>query len=135
MAVVFISPKQKQKNFLLGIIVVFFLFLGVFSSAVFFVPIKRADTGLVFNKPKVDINMSVFDTEKFKILEPIVEIKLQFDYKATTPDGKKIQGSISAASQEEAINALKSKNLKVAEIRELEAGRDNPFIPYFEVKK
>lgn len=131
MAVVFISPKQRQKVFFMGITIIFLLFLAVAASVIFFSKPKEASQALVFNKPKVSVNLKVFDSEQFKNLQPFVEMQMQFSYSAVTKKGKQVNGFISAVSLDDARKVLESTGLSVVSIKEMEIGRDNPFTPYY----
>lgn len=133
MAVVFISPKQKQKMFFWGITAVFLLFIVSVSFLVFLSEPKQPTQTVAYNKSKVNVDMSVFDTDQFKKLQPIAEMKIQYSYKATTKDNKPKNGSISAGSEEEARTILEKKGLTVSEIKEVNPGRKNPFVPYYQV--
>ena len=131
MAVVFISPKRRQKVFFMAITAVFSLLLIIIASIVFFSQPKPSESQLVFNKPKVNINFGIFDTEDFKNLKNFGEMDLQFTYTAATKDGKKTQGLITAVSLDEARKLLESMSLSIISIQEAEIGRENPFIPYY----
>ena len=102
MAVIFISPKQRQKMFFLGITAVFLLFLTAVSLIVFLSKPKEVPPALVFNKPKVNIDMKIFDSEQFKNLQLFPEVKIQYSYKANTKDNKLRTGFIYAASTDKA---------------------------------
>lgn len=132
MAVVFISPKQRQKMFFLVITVMFILFLVVISLGVFLSKPSEVSTVLVFNKPKVDINMKIFDLDQFKNLQPFPEMQIQYSYKATTADNKSENGFISAVSIDQARALLQSMGLNASEIKESGIGRDNPFASYYQ---
>lgn len=131
MAVVFISPKQRQRMFFMGIAVIFLLFLLVVSLGVFLSKPNEVLPELVFNKPKVNINMDVFDSEQFKNLQPFIEMKTQYSYKARTRNNKLQSGFISAVSIEQAKDILEGMGLTVLELEEAEIGRENPFTPYY----
>ncbi len=131
MAVVFISPKQKQRTFFVGTTIVFLLFLAVVFAGVFFSEPKESSFIPVFNKAKVSIDMSVFSSNQFKNLQPFTEMQRQYSYKAMTSANKIKTGIIFANSLEDAKKALEEAGLKVSEIEEVEVGRDNPFIPYY----
>jgi type II secretory pathway component PulF len=60
-------------------------------------------------------------------------MELQFAYHALTKDNKTIQGYISAASAEEARKTLEAMNLSILDIQEAKIGRDNPFVPYYQI--
>ena len=132
MAVVFISPKQRQKVFFLGITVIFLLFLVFISLVVFFSKPKQASTVLVFNKAKVSIDMAIFDLDQFKNLQPFTEMQTQFVYSAVTKDKKPVAGFITAASVNDAQKVLEGLGMTSINLKEAEIGRDNPFEPYYQ---
>jgi len=131
MAIVFISPKQRQKTFFIGITAIVLLFLIVVALSVFLAKPKEIPPELVFNKPKVDINLTVLDSDQFKELEPFSEMEVQFSYSAVTEKGKNVTGIISAVSESAARKALEEMKLTIAEIKEIKIGRENPFVPYY----
>jgi hypothetical protein len=131
-AVVFISPAHRQKMFFMGITMVFLLILIIISLGVFLAKPSEVSTVLVFNKPKVNIDMGVFSSDQFKNLQPFTQMEIQYSYKATTKDGKSVSGFISANSKDEAQSVLTGRGLNVSELKEAEIGRDNPFIPYYQ---
>jgi len=133
MAVVFISPKQKQKVFFMGITVILLLFLASLSFGVFTSKPKEVSSSLVFNKPKVDIDMHVFDTDQFKDLHPFPEMKTLFMYKTSDKKNKVEVGYIPAYTIEEARAALENMQLTIVDLKEAEIGRDNPFTPYYQL--
>lgn len=95
---------------------------------------KEAQTSLVFNKPKINVDMKIFDSEQFKSLQPFGEIELQFSYIAAAEKQKPVTGFISAASLEQARLILADMGLKITEIKEVGIGRENPFTPYYQSK-
>jgi hypothetical protein len=129
MAVVFISPKQRQKMFLIGIISGVALFFVIVALLIIFSKPKESYSELVFNKPKVTIDFSVFDSEQFKNLEPFSGLKVQFFYKAKINNEEK-EGMIFANSMEDAKKELENLGYVVILVEETEAGRDNPFEDY-----
>jgi regulator of protease activity HflC (stomatin/prohibitin superfamily) len=132
MAVVFISPKQRQRVFFLGITVLFLLFLLAVSLGVFLAKPKEVLPTMVFNRPKVDINMGIFDSPQFKALQPFSEMQIQYAYTATTKEGQQKTGFITAVSVDAAQEILKSSGLTVNSMQETEIGRENPFVPYYQ---
>lgn len=132
MAVVFISPKKRQQMFFIGITAIFLLILVFIAFLVFLSQPHPVAPELVFNKPKVNINFDVLDSEQFKNLLPYAEMETQFAYTATTKDGKSVEGLVSAVSVEEAKKNLEDIDLTVVEIKEVEIGRENPFSPYYQ---
>jgi len=133
MAVVFISPKQRQRTFFMIITAVFVLFLIIVSSGVFLSEPKDVSSNLVFNKPKVNIDMGVFESDKFKSLEKFNEMENQYSYRASDKKNKQEVGFISAVSADEAKKELESRGLVVIDLRQVELGRTNPFVPYYEI--
>jgi hypothetical protein len=131
MAVVFISPKKRQKTFFMWISGGFVLLLIFISLAVFLSKPPEVQPELVFNKPKVTIDFSILDSEKFKNLEPLMEMLSQYRYTATTSKGKPVEGVVSATSVEDAKRIIESRSLLVSNIKEVQIGRDNPFSPYY----
>lgn len=132
MAVVFISPKQRQKTFFMAITFIFVLFLALISVGIFSAKPKQVLPALVFNRPKVNIDMTIFDSDQFKNLETFSQMQTQYSYKAVNEANEPKTGFISATSIEEARQILTGMNLTVSEITEAEIGRDNPFIPYYQ---
>ena len=132
MAVVFISPKQRQKMFFVGITIVFLLVLIVISFGVFLAKPTEVSPVLVFNKPKVNIDMKVFNSDQFKKLQPFTEMQMQYSYQGTTSDGKSQSGFITATSIDEARTMLTSMGLTIIQLQEAEVGRDDPFTPYYQ---
>lgn len=119
--------------FFLAITIITLLFLTAISLGVFLSKPDESSVVLVFNKPKVNIDMGVFDLDQFKDLQEFSEMKIQFSYKAVDNKKKPQTGFVSASSEDEARASLKAQGLTVSEIKEVETGRDNPFIPYYTV--
>lgn len=134
MAVVFISPKKRQRVFLMGIVAVLAIFVLFVALMVFFSQPKIVASELIFNKPKVNIDFSVFDSQQFKDLILFEDIKVQFYYLATTERQKTIEGFIVAVSMEDARQILEGMNLQIMKLEEAKIGRDNPFIPYYQTE-
>jgi len=132
MAVVFISPKQRQKMFLMAISVALVLFLALATLGISLSRPEGNQVPVVFNKPKVSIDFKILDSEEFKSLEPFSKMELQFFYQAADGKGGETQGYISAFSLAEAIKILENMNLTVLNIQEAQIGRDNPFAPYYQ---
>jgi len=131
MAIVFISPKERQRTFFVAITIIFLLLLASLFLGVFIVEPKPNKSLIVFNRPKVDINTSVFDTPQFKSLQPMPKMDIQYAYEATNRFRRTETGFITATSKEEATNVLKERGLTVVDIKEVQPGRDNPFVPYY----
>src|SRR3989344_5320630 len=118
MAVVFISPKQRQKTFFLGITVIFLLFLAAVGFAVFLSQPKPVSPEIVFNKPKISIDTKIFDSEQFKNLQPFAEMKIRFAYTARTTQGESETGIITAVSENEAKKILEDAGMAVIDLKE-----------------
>ncbi|MCX6719853.1 MAG: hypothetical protein NTV36_01985 [Candidatus Staskawiczbacteria bacterium] len=134
MAVVFISPKKRQKTLMLVIIGGFLVLLIIISSGVLLSPPKEVSPELIFNKPKVDINIKIIDSDQFKNLQAFTEMDVQYIYEARTADKKQKTGSVTAVSEDEARAMLESMGLTVTKLEKSKVGRDNPFIPYYQNK-
>lgn len=132
MAVVFISPRQRQKVFFTGITIAFLLFLLIVFFGVFTAKPESISSTLVLNKPKVSIDMSIFDSDQFKNLQPFAEMETMYSYKALNRKRKPEAGFLSAVSRESAEAILQGRGLVISELKEVEIGRDNPFVPYYE---
>lgn len=130
MAVVFISPKKRQKKFVIIILVVVLLVLAGVGIAVFWAQPKAPPASVVFNKPKVSLNMDVFNSDQFKQLQLFTEIKMQFAYTAKTSENEQKSGVIEAASEADAREILQGMGLVVLDIKQAGTGRENPFTPY-----
>jgi len=133
-AVVFISPKQRQKMFFMGITIMFLLFLAFISLVVLLSKPQPVSPTLVFNKPKINLDFSILDSEQFEKLESFTKLETQFAYEAVDDKGKITSGLISAVSLDEARKFLESMKLVVTSLKEVEIGRINPFTPYFQVE-
>ena len=117
--------------FFMGITIMFLLFLAVVSVGVFMSKPEETVSRLTFNKPKVNIDIGVFDSDQFKNLQPFTGMETQYSYTAITKSNKTETGFVSAASIDEAKAKLESGGLVVSVIKEVEIGRDNPFVPYY----
>lgn len=129
MAIVFISPKQRQKTFLVGIIITFSLFVIAVSFMVFLAKPEKVSQTLVFNKPKVTVDLKTLDSEVVKNLEPWVVIKTEYQYNAVK-DSEVVEGRIAAESYAKAKKALEDLGFSVNSLEEVKIGRINPFEPY-----
>ena len=133
MAVVFISPKKRQRTFFVVITLGFLILLASISLGVFLSKPKEVSSVVVFNKSKINIDMSIFDSEKFKNLKAVPEMLSQYNYKAVSKNGKVENGFISAISEADATKALNGLGLSVNSLQKSEIGRENPFSPYYQV--
>jgi len=133
MAIVFISPKERQKMFFTGITVLVLLIMLIFSLVVLLARPNPVPQELVFNRPKTDINLQVLDSDQIKNLEPPIQQDLQFKYTATTDKGVKTSGVVTAVSEQEAREMLAGLEMTDIILEEAKIGRDNPFIPYYNI--
>ena len=130
MAVIFISPQKRQREFFIAITIFFALILILISTWAFLSQPSGPETEFVLNKPKINVNFQVLESDQFKNLEPFEMIPLQFSYTAVTSWNKTVTGLISAVSQEEARALLQESGYQVRDLKEVGTGRDNPFEPY-----
>jgi predicted tellurium resistance membrane protein TerC len=130
MAIVFISPKERQKVFILGIVVIFVLFIAVISLIIFLAKPKKMPVELIFEAPKIRINFDVLTSNKIKDLEFLPEIEKEFNYTAKTEKNRPKTGKVAAPSSEEAEEILTALGLSNIALEEIRGGRENPFSPY-----
>lgn len=130
MAVVFISPKKKQRRFFMAALTVFLFLLAAIAFLVLLSQPKSPPPEVVFNKPKVNLDTKVFESEQFKSLQLFAELKMQFAYTAVTSENRNTSGIIFAVSEDEAREKLEDSGMTVISIEQYIMGRENPFIPY-----
>lgn len=130
MAVVFISPKKRQKKFFIAITAMLILFLTFFAISIIPAKPKTVSPKIVLNKANIEINTSIFNQDKFKRLKPFSEMKKQFSYVATGKNKKIEKGVVSAESIKEAREIIEQSGWEVESIKEVNLGRNNPFSPY-----
>lgn len=134
MAIVFISPKKRQGAFLRMIILAFVICMGIIFFIVFFAqPQSSKNVSVEFNKPKVTVDTKVFDSEQFRDLQPFSQMQVQFQYSGFDKKRKSVKGFIAAVSLDEARKILEATGITIVQIKEAEIGRDNPFVPYYEL--
>lgn len=131
MAIVFVSPKQRQKMFFLGITILFLLVLSIIGTVVFFSKPEPTPVEQAFIKPKIKINFEVLDLKQVKGSLLMGRVQEEFAYSAATEKGEQKTGSIFAATMEEAKNILEGLGLISVTLEEVEIGRENPFTPYY----
>ena len=93
MAVVFISPKKRQRVLFTIIGVMFLIIIVIVYFLVFLVKPVNVGSIPVVNLSKANIDLSIFDSKQFQQLQPFIKLN--------------IQGG--------------------------QTGRDNPFVPYYQV--
>lgn len=133
MAIVFVSPKQRQKMFFLGITILFLLFLLAVGLFVFLSPPKTYEPESVFIKPDIKVNFEILDSIEVRDRAIMGRIGREFYYVMKTLDGEEITGNIFAESFEKAEEVLKESGLILVSLEEAEVGRENPFAPYYTV--
>ncbi len=131
MAIVFVSPKQRQKMFFLGITILFLLVLFVVGTFVFFSKPKSIPAEQVFIKPQININFEILDSEQVKGSLLMGRVQQEFTYQSVTDKGKQKSGNIFAASIEEAKKVLEDSGLISVILEKVLIGRENPFTPYY----
>lgn len=131
MAIVFVSPKQRQKMFFLGITILFLLVLFTVVIFVFFSKSKPDPEEQVFKKPEIKINFEILDLEQIKGSLLMERVQEEFTYQLVTNKGEQKSGSIFAASMEEAKKILEDLGLSSITLKKVPIGRENPFIPYY----
>lgn len=130
MAIVFISPKKRQKIVVSSIIGSVLLILIVIAFWVFLAKPRSISPAAVFHAPKIEINFEILDSEKIKNLQVFEGVKKEFTYQGEKGDGTQQTGKVLAASIKEAEEIVKKLNLSKIVIKEPEIGRENPFAPY-----
>lgn len=131
MAIVFISPKQKQKTIIFGIVGIISLVLVIIGLMVFLKKPETVPPEQVFKAPKIEINFEILESDKLKNLEDFEGLKNEFNYQATTKDGELQPGKILAVSRKQAIKSLEDLGFSDIVLEEgIEVGRENPFVIY-----
>ncbi len=131
MAIVFGAAKKKQKLFFWIIIVSFILVLMIISLITFF-PIFKDESSGATSEKSLEINFNIIDSDQVKGLEPFSMEQKEFVYTAKNKYGRQIQGTVSAASQEDAKSNLEKTGLSILNLKEATVGKDQPFIPYYQ---
>jgi hypothetical protein len=130
MAIVFISPKKRQKAFFIAISAILVLFFILFSISIIPSEPKKVSPKIILNKTNIEINTSIFNQDKFKKLQPFSDMKKQFSYRANTKNKKLEEGVISAESADEVREVVEGFGWSVLSIKEIEVGREDPFSSY-----
>lgn len=133
MAIVFVSPKQRQKMFFLGITILFLLLISVVGTVVFFSKPAPTSTETIFKKPNIKIDFTVLDSEQIKESSLMSRIQKEFTYSGITAKGSQESGNIFATTMEEATKTLETKKLTNVSLEEVLVGRENPFTPYYSI--
>lgn len=134
MAIIFVSPKQKQKLFVIAVVSALVFVLVVISLIIFLSKPKAvSDQNFFEKKPEIVIDFSVLEKEQIKLMEIPPRPQMQFDYTATGEGGKFLSGRIVASSEKEALSILESRKISAIQIKKTSVGRINPFLPYYQV--
>lgn len=134
MAIVFISPREKQKLFILGIAGFFLVAIVTISLIVLFAKPKNIQTEEVFHAPKIRINFDILKSARVQNLQLLPGIEKQYTYEAQDSSKKPQTGKITAMSIDGAQQLLTGLGFTQIVLKEAVAGRDNPFVPYYEIK-
>lgn len=132
MAIVFISPKRKQKIFLWVIIAASIVVVALVLALVFLPDFfnKDAPVNVPMLMPTLSINSDILDSNNVKNLEVIGSLPLSFLYVVQDKDGKRSGGTISASSRDDAQAILEGKGYTVVSLQEAGLGRTNPYLLY-----
>ena len=130
MAIVFISPKKRQKTLFFSLIGAVLLVLIIIALRIFLIKPKAIPLERVFKPPKIEINYDILKSARVKNLEIFEGIEKEFNYQGTTETGEIQSGKIKAISEEKALEILEELGLSKIILTELEIGRENPFRIY-----
>lgn len=133
MAIVFVSPKERQHMLILVAITFFVLLVTSISLGVFLAKPKKITRPTTFVEPQIKINMDILTGGNIDKLVLLPELEKQFSYTARTKKGKLQVGKISSPSEEEAKSDLEKMDLVSIILTEIKTGRENPFTPFYEV--
>lgn len=136
MAIVFVSPKKRQRIFLFAAGTAT-LFLIIITAVILFLPqlgniLKNVSPdAIVVNEPKIEINFRIMDSESTAKLESFGGTgPRNFFYLADDKSKGRTSGTVSADSVLSAIKTLEKSGFENITITELEIGKNNPFAPY-----
>jgi len=138
MAITFKSSKAKQKAVTVLVVVVLVVCLVGFALIVllpeFLYNNQTVSTTIgqifSFGKPDISLNFSVVDSPEVANLQPFVVMETEFTYVVINRVGKKITGTISAVSIDDATALLEKSGYIVVSVSQMATGRSNPFISY-----
>lgn len=131
MAIVFVSPKQRQKIFLISIVAGLVIFLLLVTLAVFLARPRAVSKIELYQTPNITIDFSVFDQEQLKSSDILGKIPLEFTYVAKTKLGFQTKGTVIAPTEEEALKMLAEKEISDITLSGPLVGRENPFVSYY----
>ncbi len=120
----------------LGIIIISLVLILFVIPLIIFSPwLKNKPQDILqeqISQPNITINLDIIDSDRVKNLEPFGAIETEFSYIAEDKGGKKVQGSISALSKDEAIATLEKAGFKILSLQEVFIGKKEPFTPYYQ---
>ncbi len=141
MAIVFISPIEKQRVFFGRLAVLLIVFL-IITFLIIFLPgflnkTQNISTKISFNKygtmadnSNITINFDIIDSNKVKNLKPFDILETEFAYIVQDKNGRQITGNISAVTKDYAQKLLEESDFKVLSLKEISIGRNEPFVSY-----
>ena len=136
MAIIFISPKKKQKIFIWLISIALILFLVTILFIIFSPGFKNETASIpiqdVLYNPSARINFDIMDSSLVKNLDLFEGMQTEFDYAAQDQNGNNAGGKVLALNQEDAKSILEKMGLKVLTLKESNIGRSDPFVPYYQ---
>ena len=132
MAIILISKERKQRKLRWVNIVVAMLPFVISSLIIIIIEVQSGYNEIleVYNK-NISIDFSVVDSNEVKNLQLFEGVKTEFEYSAEERDGKHFTGKISAVNEERAKSILEEMGFKVLSIQQANAGRAEPFNPYY----
>jgi hypothetical protein len=130
MAVVFISPKKRQKMFFLMITGVVLLFLIIVALSVLLAEPEEIEQKINLKQANIDVNTKILKQKKFTDLKPFPAMEKQFKYTAKAQNEKIKEDFISASNIGEAQKILEEAGWELINIEEVGVGRNNPFESY-----
>ena len=131
MAIVFVSPREKQKAFLVAIVIFSVIVFAIIGLAIFLSsPKKPQGAGSRFVAPQIEIDFDVLTSPEILNLVLMPEMDLQFSYKGINSSAQEQTGKISAPTERRAREILSNLGLVlIIELKEVGVGRENPFSP------
>ena len=135
MAIIFISRDKKQNTFRGIITLVLILILFVIPFIVFTSFLSDESKNIFveeISKPDLNINFNIINSEEVKSLESFPIAKIEFSYSALDKNNKKVVGKILAVDKNDALNILEKAGLKSINLEEVNIGKKEPFVPYYQ---
>ncbi len=134
MAIVFISPKARERFFLRMVLLSVVLVLATVSLVLFITFVldgnQNSAVNQVGSQPNIAINMNIVNSDQVKNLNPFYDLQTEFSYVVADKNGKQTQGNISAATKEDAQALLQQSGYTIISLDEATVGRSDPFVSY-----